>query len=549
MHAKRQAGFCCAALCLAAMAVFVCTLPVAADEFVSNGDFETDVDLWVTWPGYAAGGSNPPDITDWMGSGGRGINPTQPGELFNPPTVQGWIGGPTANHGINPVNTENDPNPDHQANPAPFRDNGNNDTTAAFMQITQFMQQNITGLVPGTNYMLSLEYNSRTASTDNPLVELTLNGTKVETFPDPDMFPDGIVLPVGDGSDWYTAEIPYTATGTNLLLKLLATPAVGGDSTFLFDNVSLVPAAGGDNLVVNGDFETDPDLFVQWPGYVGSEAQLRPFNDNGNNRTGIAFMQGAAQIDQEVSGLTVGKEYILSLNFNARNCLAGGLPGAELDLDFEPLEDFPGAQFQDGLVTPVGGDNDWYYYETAFVAADTSINLSIKSFANGDSTLLVDNVSVRTKTAGLPGDFNLNGIYDTGDIDILTTQSASGNNLKPYDLNKDNLVNGDDVTVWAKDLADTWIGDANYDREFNSNDFVSVFVQGKYELDVAAVWSEGDWNGDGRFNSSDFVASFVDGGYELGPPPAAVSAVPEPASWVLLLLAGLACLSGRCRRA
>ena len=89
------------------------------------------------------------------------------------------------------------PDADRLAAPAPFRDNGNDDTTVAFMQIAQFMQQNITGLVPGRNYLFSLEYNSRRASTDNPLVELTLNGTKVNTFPDPDMFPDGIVLPVG----------------------------------------------------------------------------------------------------------------------------------------------------------------------------------------------------------------------------------------------------------------------------------------------------------------------------------------------------------------
>ena len=101
--------------------------------------------------------ANPADITDWIGSGGRGVNPTQPGDLFNPSAVFGWVGGPTANHGINPVNTENDPDPNHQAAPAPFRDNGNDDTTVAFMQIAQFMQQNITGLVPGTNYLFSLQ--------------------------------------------------------------------------------------------------------------------------------------------------------------------------------------------------------------------------------------------------------------------------------------------------------------------------------------------------------------------------------------------------------
>ena len=163
-------------------------------------------------------------------------------------------------------------------------------------------------------------------------------------------------------------------------------------------------------------------------------------------------------------------------------------------------------------------------------------------------TTLTDEQMLSLAVRKVMGDFNLNGVYDVEDIDLLSAQSASNQNLKAYDLNNDNLVNGDDVTVWVKDLADTWIGDANYDREFNSADFVDVFIKGKYELNVAAVWSEGDWNGDGRFDSGDFVASFVDGGYEQGLPTAAVSAVPEPSAWILMLLAALACL-GRRRQA
>ena len=266
----------------------------------------------------------------------------------------------------------------------------------------------------------------------------------VNTFPDPDMFPDGIVLPVGGmGSDWYTAEIPYTATGADLLLKLSATPAVGGDSTFLFDNVRLVPVAGGNNLVVNGDFEANADQWVQWPGYAGTDAQLRPFNSNGNNRTGIAFMQGTAQIEQEVSGLTVGKEYVLSLDFNARNCCGGGIPGAELDLDLEPLEDFPGPQFTDGQVTPAGGNNEWYSCETTFVAAayerrsDGQV-VRQRRLAPCWST----NVGVSApETAGLTGDYNKNGSLDAGDLDLQAAQMVARSGATPpagYDLNGDN---------------------------------------------------------------------------------------------------------------
>ena len=150
--------------------------------------------------------------------------------------------------------------------------------------------------------------------------------------------------------------------------------------------------------------------------------------------------------------------------------------------------------------------------------------------------------------AGTPGDFNNDGVLDAVDIDGLTVASASKTNPPKYDLNDDDLVNLEDVNIWVKDLKRTWIGDADLNLEFNSGDFVQAFIAGKYELDEAAVWSDGDWDGSGRFDSSDFVAAFIDGGYELGPrPPAAVSAVPEP-STVLLLLGGVLFLATRRRR-
>jgi hypothetical protein len=105
-------------------------------------------------------------------------------------------------------------------------------------------------------------------------------------------------------------------------------------------------------------------------------------------------------------------------------------------------------------------------------------------------------------------------------------------------LNGDALVNLSDITVWIKDLFDSWMGDATLDGQFNSSDLVEVLSSGSYETDVESVWSTGDFNGDGRSDSSDLVAALADGGYELGPR-AAVAAVPEPTSCALLAAAGL----------
>ena len=123
---------------------------------------------------------------------------------------------------------------------------------------------------------------------------------------------------------------------------------------------------------------------------------------------------------------------------------------------------------------------------------------------------------------------------------------ASSNNAA-FDLNGDKLVNGADRDRWVNELKRTYYGDSNLDGQFNSGDFVTVFTAGQYEDAVAgnSTWATGDWNGDGDFNSSDFVTAFSAGGYEIGPR-AAVSAVPEPSSIVLLLI-GMSALVRRRR--
>lgn len=148
------------------------------------------------------------------------------------------------------------------------------------------------------------------------------------------------------------------------------------------------------------------------------------------------------------------------------------------------------------------------------------------------------NLTMPTGGGGLVGDFDNSGILDAPDIDDLTGQSASGTNPAPYDLNGDGMVDDGDIGVWIKDLFHSWVGDANLDGEFNSNDLVVVLASGTYEVDSPSVWSGGDFNGDGLTNSGDLVTALSDGGYEMGARPS-VQAVPEPGSFVLLGLAAV----------
>ncbi len=109
---------------------------------------------------------------------------------------------------------------------------------------------------------------------------------------------------------------------------------------------------------------------------------------------------------------------------------------------------------------------------------------------------------------GLVGDYNKNGNLDAGDLDLQAAEITSGANNPAYDLTGDGKVDYDDRVYWVENpsVKNSWIGDANLDGVFDSNDFVQVFVAGKYEVEGAtATWEQGDWNGDLLFTSGDFV--------------------------------------------
>ena len=138
----------------------------------------------------------------------------------------------------------------------------------------------------------------------------------------------------------------------------------------------------------------------------------------------------------------------------------------------------------------------------------------------------------------LSGDFNTNDTRDADDLDILAAAIRDEVSDRHLDVNEDGQVNLDDQRHWVRDAnyANTYLGDANLDSEFNSSDLIDVLASGTYELDIEAGWASGDFDGSGHFNSSDLIVALADGGYEMGTR-AAVSGVPEPESAILLLIA------------
>jgi hypothetical protein len=297
----------------------------------------------------------------------------------------------------------------------------------------------------------------------------------------------------------------------------------------------------GGNVGVGAPFDGG-----SFPATRVTDGSLADEHVDGGSRT--SYWLGREQTPEEYFTLDLGNVYTIEEidlrnthndQFNDRGTDEFAIVGA-LEVDGQnrlvaPFTILTGNLSDVSGQTPI--DADVFTADNGLVVADARyIQFLAISYINGKVSSGLNEIEIYGRLAGgVIGDFNGNGMLDAADIDDLSAQSAGGQNPPRYDLNADQLVNDGDLKVWVKDLYNSWIGDVNLDREFNSSDLVDVLAAGIYEVDADAVYTQGDFDGSGRANSSDLVAALADGGYEQGPPPAA--AVPEPASSVLAVLA------------
>ncbi len=149
------------------------------------------------------------------------------------------------------------------------------------------------------------------------------------------------------------------------------------------------------------------------------------------------------------------------------------------------------------------------------------------AFGNAGASWFAASGTPGTFATSVPGDFDNNKVVDVADINLLYAQLRLANPDVKYDLTGDGKVDEADRDAMIFNAAGTTYGDSNFDRKFDSGDFVFVFQRGEYEDTTAgnSTWEDGDWNGDGDFTSADLIKAFQTGGYEAAAAgPAAVSA-------------------------
>jgi hypothetical protein len=300
--------------------------------------------------------------------------------------IEGWteVGG----CGLNPITV------DHPNGRSPFADNGviPDRGQVAFLQGLAALSQAIYGLDTNQTYWLQLHLNARNCCGDFPAAAARFNGVELASTP---------TLPaVGGSNPYYFVNLPFVPNSPTGLLEIISGPSQGGgDRTLLVDAISLIQRDTNQVVVANPSFEASGT--PPWPGYVSpaplagwagggsygvNMAGAGPFADNGASpeQDHVAFLQGQNSfLSQTLRGLTPGQSYVLTFAYNARS---GNAPRLVVTLDGSPV--------MDENVAPVGGNAPYRTATLPFTAANATVVLAFVQAAEGDQTVLLDDVRV-----------------------------------------------------------------------------------------------------------------------------------------------------------
>ncbi len=180
---------------------------------------------------------------------------------------------------------------------------------------------------------------------------------------------------------------------------------------------------------------------------------------------------------------------------------------------------------------------------TGFFTADDATQLiQVLSGPGGDGNdpaVAAYIVRDLTNIGGLDCDFDGDSICDVGDIDLLMNEVGNGTNNLDFDLNGDSVVDDGDRDAWLSDAATNnglsapyLLGDANLDLRVNAGDLNEVGIAWQTANNN---WSNGNFTG-GGVNAGDLNDLALNWQKAHPDAPLGANAVPEPASFVMLLI-------------
>lgn len=295
--------------------------------------------------------------------------------------IGGWAGGSGVNIG------------------GPFNDNGATPdrNQVAFSQGSRTVSQMLTGLNPEKQYWLQFYYNRRNCCGDSTIsLIVELDGEELARHEE--------FKAVGGANAYHSKTVLFTPETETAELVFRAETA--GDATLILDAVSVVQRDEGNVIVMNPSFESSGT--PPWPGYIQPKPIAGwagtgnygvnfngpgPFANNGKaeDQDLVAFLQGSGSLSQIISGLVPGEKYEVRFACNARG---GNTPTLVVKADDEVL--------LEESIEAVGGANAFHVKTVQFTATASAVNLSFTQAAEGDNTVIFDNVTVTGASSTLP---------------------------------------------------------------------------------------------------------------------------------------------------
>ncbi|MCA9212924.1 MAG: hypothetical protein KDB27_07665 [Planctomycetales bacterium] len=161
-----------------------------------------------------------------------------------------------------------------------------------------------------------------------------------------------------------------------------------------------------------------------------------------------------------------------------------------------------------GGLSPRGPANDGEVEDYRILTGD----------ANGDNQVDAADVDVVMRAARGEGNAFIytNSDRDTSFFDVHTDDVHIVG-----DVNSDGSLDQDDVQFFLNNILQTTPGDVDLNGRFDSGDLVKMFTTARYENNIpgSATFADGDMDGNGLFDSSDLVKMFSEGRYDSGASP------------------------------